>query len=191
MRLLRVGESERQPSVSVNVFLRTPPKVLHAPPPSFESYLDSPLMVLCTAVVRMDTRDDRPQRILTASRGIGRITERDGWDRPESDDNTLRDLGRAADPPDEVAAARGRLAAARRTQTCIRVGPNIAVPTDAKSSGASLPSTLVPGVWASGITLSAHHAPRTSLGGGKVVVSHVPTSNVPAHWHRTCIVPKG
>ena len=57
-------------------------------------------------------------------------------------------------------------------QTCIRVGPNIAVPTDAKSSGASLPSTLVPGAWASGITLSAHHAPRTSLGGGKVVVSH-------------------
>ena len=33
------------------------------------------------------------QRILTASRGTGRVTERDGWDRPESDDNTIRNLG--------------------------------------------------------------------------------------------------
>ena len=38
-------------------------------------------------------RGNRPQRILTASRGTGRVTERDGWGRPESDDNTLRNLG--------------------------------------------------------------------------------------------------
>ena len=80
------------------------------------------------------------------------------------------------DPPDEVACS------PPDTQTCVRVGPNIAVPTDAKSSGActgaSLPSTLVPGAWASGITLSAQHAPRTSLGGGKVVVSQVHASAV-------------
>ena len=113
------------------------------------------------------------QRILTASRGTGRVTERDGWDRPESDDNTIRNLG------------------GLQLQTLLMrwpaqpTGPNIAVSTDAKSSGASLPSTLVPGVWASGITLSAHHAPRTSLGGGKVVVSHTPSIVEPVKQHRT------
>ena len=43
--------------------------------------------------VRMDTRELPTTYPDGLSGGTGRVTERDGWDRPESDGNTIRDLG--------------------------------------------------------------------------------------------------
>ena len=103
-----------------------------------------------------------------------------------------RNTSAAADPPRaDPWPRRMRWPAARRAQTCIRMGPNIAVPTDPNVSPQAPRSAqrhahgLACGPPASPTLPTTDHTPRTSLGGGKVLGGGIPQPLQPVKQHRT------